>query len=195
MKILLATNNKGKIKEIKEILNEYEIVSLKDINLDIDVLEDGETYYDNAYKKAKEIFKITNIPTIADDSGLCIKSLNNFPGVLTHRWMDGTDNDRNNGLIKKVKGKNRECSFICCLVFYDGKKTISVEESLKGKISDTPRGDNGFGFDPIFELENGKTLAELSNNEKNKISARKKSIESLKEKLGEYNENKNNKRI
>lgn len=186
MKIILASNNKGKLKEIKSILNDYEILTLKDLNIDIDVLEDGKTFYDNAYKKAKEIYNITNIPTISDDSGICINSLGGFPGVYTHRFIDGTDEERNKELIKRVKGKNRKCTFICTIVYYDGKTSIKGYGKLEGKISNKPKGDNGFGFDPIFELNNGKTLGELTEEEKNKISSRNKALEDLKNKLEIY---------
>ena len=184
-KIIIATNNKGKIKEIKEILNDYELYSLSDMNIDIDVIEDQDSFLLNALKKAKEIYDITNIPTIADDSGLCINELNDFPGVLTHRFLgeDATDLDRNNYLIKEAdKTKNRDAYVMCNIVYYDGKDKIVGEGILKGKITKELRGHNGFGFDPIFEV-NGKTLAEISSEEKNKISARRLALNNLKNKL------------
>ena len=184
--MILATNNKGKLKEIREILSEYTIYSLKDKNIDIDVIEDEETFYGNALKKAKEIHELTNEDVIADDSGLCIISLNDFPGVLTHRFLgeNATDEERNLELIKKVNNSNdKRAKVVCVLVYYDGKHTIVSEGVLTGTITSTPRGTNGFGFDPIFEIENGKTLAELSNDEKNKISARYLAAIDLKEKI------------
>lgn len=184
--MILATNNKGKLKEIKDIFNEYEIFSLKEKNIDIDVEEDADSFYGNAYKKATEIFKISNEPTIADDSGLCINSLDDFPGVMTHRFLgdDATDEDRNNALIEKLKDLNdRSAKVVCVLVYYDGINTIVGEDILEGTISKTRRGSNGFGFDEIFELPNGKTLAELSAEEKNKISARYLAAIDLKNKM------------
>lgn len=184
--MILATNNKGKLKEIKDIFNEYEIFSLKEKNINIDVEEDADSFYGNAYKKAKEIFEISNEPTIADDSGLCINSLDGFPGVMTHRFLgdDTTDEDRNNALIEKLKNSNdRSAKVVCVLVYYDGINTIAGEGILQGNISKARRGLNGFGFDEIFELPNGKTLAELSPEEKNKISARYLAAIDLKNKM------------
>ena len=184
--MIFATNNKGKLKEIKEILNGYEIYSLNEKNIDIDVDENGLTFYENALKKAKEIFEITKEPVIADDSGLCIKELNDFPGVMTHRFLgdDASDKDRNMELIKRTdKLTNRNAQVICNLVYYDGEKVLVGEGILEGKISNQPRGENGFGFDSIFELPTGKTLAELTSEEKNKLSARYLAAIDLKEKL------------
>lgn len=184
--MILATNNKGKLKEIREILSEYVIYSLKDKNIDVDVIENEETFYGNALKKAKEIHKLSGEAVIADDSGLCITSLNNFPGVLTHRFLgeNATDEERNIELIKKTNNStDRRAKVVCVLVYYDGENTIVSEGILNGKISTELRGENGFGFDPIFEIENGKTLAELSDDEKNKLSARYLAAIDLKEKI------------
>ncbi len=188
MRMLLATNNINKLKEIRKILVDYEIKSLKDVNLNIDIEEDGKTFYENAYKKAKAIYEVSNIPTIADDSGLCIDILDGFPGVMTHRFLgEGkSDIDRNNALIemmKKYSGEDRNAKFICDLVYYDGINIIEGIGVLNGKISANIRGDNGFGFDSIFELSNGKTLAELTNDEKNIVSARYMAVSDLKKKL------------
>lgn len=184
--MIFATNNKGKLTEIKQILSEYEIYSLKEKNINIDVVEDADSFYGNALKKAKEIYEITKEPVIADDSGICITELNDFPGVQTHRFLgeDKTDEDRNLALIEKAnETKTRKAKVVCNLVYYDGKKTIVGEGILEGKITTSPRGENGFGFDPIFELENGKTLAELTSEEKNNQSARYLATIDLKEKL------------
>lgn len=173
--MILATNNKGKLQEIKEIMQEYEIYSLKDKNIFIDVSEDENTFYGNALKKTKEIYQISGEPVIADDSGLCIKALNDFPGVLTHRFLgdNAGDAERNQDLINRVnKVSDRSAQVVCVLVYYDGQNTLIGEGILNGKIAHEPRGNNGFGFDPIFELENGQTLAEISPEEKNKLSAR-----------------------
>lgn len=190
--MIFASNNLGKLNEIRSILKDYDIKSLKDINLDIDILEDGETFYDNALKKAIEIYNITKEEVIADDSGLCIDCLNNFPGVMTHRFLgdDATDQQRNKYLINEVnKFKDRKASVVCSLVYYDGANIIEGTGKINGYISLNRRGDNGFGFDEIFELDNGMTLAELSSEEKNKISARSIAIKDLKEKLIKYKKN------
>ena len=183
--MILATNNKGKLEEIRKILEDYKINSLKDKNINVDVEEDKDTFLENAKQKAEEIYKIAKEETIADDSGLCINCLNGFPGVMTHRFLgeNATDRMRNEYLINEVnKYKDRSAQVVCVLVYYDGEKKIVGEGILNGFISKECRGTNGFGFDEIFELEDGRTLAELSADEKNEISARKKALENLKEK-------------
>jgi XTP/dITP diphosphohydrolase len=183
--MIFASNNKGKINEIKSIFNEEKIVSLKEANVDIEVEEDADTFYGNAFKKAKEIYDITNIPVIADDSGICIDALNDWPGVLTHRFAGelASDEDRNKIMIDKlIKEENKKAKVICNLVYYDGTNTIVGEGILQGNIV-SPRGTNGFGFDPIFELNTGKTLAELTSEEKNITSARYLAALDLKEKI------------
>lgn len=184
--MILATNNKGKLIEIKKILDEYQICSLREKNIDIDVIEDEDTFLGNAKKKAIEIYNLTHEETIADDSGLCINCLDGFPGVMTHRFLgeDATDKMRNEYLINEVnKHSDRSASVICDIVYYDGNNIITSEGILKGSISKEPRGSNGFGFDEIFELPNGLTLAELSNEEKNNISARFIALNKLKKQL------------
>ena len=187
--MILATNNRGKLKEIKEIFKEYEICSLKEKNIEVDVEENEDTFFGNAFKKAKEIYEITKEPVIADDSGLCITALNGFPGVLTHRFLgdNATDEDRNNDLIHRLNNMNdRSAKVICNLVYYDGERTLVGEGILCGKISKKIRGENGFGFDSIFELDDGRTLAELTSDEKNKISARYLAAIDLLDKLNKY---------
>lgn len=184
--MIAATNNKEKLREIREILTDYKLKSLNEAGVTVDVIEDKDTFYGNALKKAKEIYNITKEAVIADDSGLCINAYQGWPGVLTHRFAgeDATDDIRNNIILDKMKEiKERSASIICNLVYYDGDNTLLAEGILKGKISENRRGSNGFGFDDIFELDNGKTLAELSSKEKNEISARKLAAEDLKSKL------------
>ena len=184
--MILATNNKGKLEEIRKILKNNKIYSLKDKNINIDVEEDKDTFLGNAEKKAMEIYEITKEATIADDSGLCINCLNGFPGVMTHRFLgaEATDRMRNEYLIKKVdKYKDRSAKVICNIVYYDGTNKIIGEGILNGTIATECRGNNGFGFDEIFELPNGKTLAELSKEEKNKVSARALAAQDLKKKI------------
>lgn len=188
--MIFATNNNGKLREIKEILKDYEIYSLKEKNIDIDVIEEEDTFYGNALKKAKEIYEISGEAVIADDSGLCITALNDFPGVLTHRFLGeaATDEDRNYELIRRVNEyADRSAKVVCSLVYYDGKNILVGEGILKGQITNEPRGKNGFGFDPIFELENGKTLAEITSEQKNMISARRLAAIDLANKIKTYN--------
>ena len=191
--MILATNNKGKLEEIRKILTDYKIYSLKDKNINVDVEEDKDSFLGNAMKKAKEIYEISHEETIADDSGLCINCLDGFPGVMTHRFLgdDATDRMRNEYLINEVnKYQDRSAQVVCNLVYYDGEKEIVGEGVLNGFISTECRGNNGFGFDEIFELPNGLTLAELSFEEKNRISARSIAINALKKELIKYKSNK-----
>ena len=185
--IVMASGNSGKIKEAQKILKEYKIIPMKELGIDIDVEEDKETFVGNAIKKAETIAKELNDKMcLADDSGIEIEYLNGFPGVHTKRWLNGTDRERNLAIIEKLQGvpkEKRKIKFITAIALSDGNKTISVEASIDGYVAQTPRGENGFGFDEIFELEDGRTLAELPNEEKNEISARKKALEKLREKL------------
>ena len=185
--IILASNNKGKAKEIKELLNNQEVKTLQEMNIQIEVEEDGNTFEENALKKAREIYKLTKLPCIADDSGICIKELNGFPGVRTARFLgdNASQEERNNYLIEKLKGKpkeKRKVEFITCIAYINqnGEEQI-FNGILEGYVSEEPRGNNGFGFDEIFELEDGRTLAELEAEEKNNISSRKIALEKLKE--------------
>ena len=185
--IVIASGNNGKIKEAQEILNEYKIIPMKELGINIDVEEDKETFVGNAIKKAETIAKETNGKVcLADDSGIEIEYLNGFPGVHTKRWLNGTDRERNLAIIEKLQGvpkEKRNIKFITAMALSDGNRTISVEASIDGYVTETPRGENGFGFDEIFELEDGRTLAELTDSEKNEISARRKALEKLREKL------------
>lgn len=189
--MVFASNNKGKLKEIRYILGDN-IKSLKDLNIDIEVVEDGNTFYENASKKATEIYKVCHEAVIADDSGLCIDALDDFPGVMTARFLgeNASNIERNNYILEKMKNKqDRSCRVICVLVYYDGEHLLASEGVIKGIISKERRGTNGFGFDEIVELEDGKTLAELSSDEKNKISARYLAAVQLKELLNDRKDN------
>lgn len=185
--IIIASGNEGKIREAKEILKDYKIIPMKELGVNIDVEEDKETFEGNAIKKAETIAKFLNGKMcIADDSGIEIEYLDGFPGVYTKRWNEGTDRDRNLAIIEKMKGvskENRKIKFITAIAISNGTNTICVEGKIEGYVAENVRGNNGFGFDEVFELENGKTLAELSNEEKNEISARKKALEEIKNKL------------
>ena len=181
LEIILASNNEGKVKEIQDILKEYKIVSLKEAKIEVKVEEDQETFEKNALKKATEICKLTNKICMADDSGLCIDILNGFPGVKTARFLgeNATNEEKNTYLLEKMKDKeNRKAKVITCiaLAFPDGRNSVH-KGTLEGFISNKRRGDNGFGFDEIFELPDGRTLAQLSHKEKNEISSRKIALE------------------
>ena len=187
-KILIATNNQGKMREIKEILNDYELLTLKDVKCEIEVEEDQGTFEGNAKKKSKEIYEVTKIPCISDDSGLCIDIFDGWPGVNTARFLgeNATPRQRNEAILEKMKnlkGNERKARVICVAKYYENGKWIIGKGEIEGRISKNCRGENGFGFDEIFELENGKTYAELSKEEKNSISHRKKALENLKKQL------------
>jgi len=189
-KIVIASNNKGKIKEIKEILPEYELLSLNEANVDIEVEEDQPTFEKNSQKKAKEIAEHVKLNCLSDDSGICIDILQGWPGVYTARFLgeDASQDERNSHILEKMKdyqGEDRAARVVCCISYYDykAKKVTSCEGVIKGRIALEKRGENGFGFDEIFELPNGKTLAELSQEEKNNVSARKLALNMMKAEL------------
>ena len=183
LEIVVASNNSGKIREVREILKEYKIISLSDLGINIEVEENGETFEENATKKAEEISKkLGGKLCLADDSGIEIEYLQGFPGVQTKRWYKGTEKERNAEILKKLENvpkEQRKVKFVAAVSLSDGEKTICKKASIDGYIAKSPRGENGFGFDEIFELANGRTLAELSFEEKNQISSRKKAIEKI----------------
>lgn len=192
MKILVASNNQGKVKEIQEILNEYEIISLKEINCEIDVVEDGKTFEENAIKKAQTIYNETKIPCIADDSGIEIEEYQGWPGVLTARFLgeDKQTNEyarqRNEYILEKMKNQpkeRRKVKHVTCIAYCDENGIKVVRGEQDGYIAEGFRGNNGFGFDEIFELLDGRTMAEILKEEKNKISSRKKALEKIKEQI------------
>lgn len=183
MDIVIASNNKNKIREIKEILSDLDInfKSLNDINFNQEIEENGTTFEANAYIKAKTIYDYCHLPVIADDSGLCCEALNGEPGVYSHRYAgDMCDDTKNNlKLIENIKDKeNKNAKFVCAICFINQRGIESiVTGTCEGKIILTPRGNNGFGYDPYFYLESkNKTMAELENSEKNSISHRKKAL-------------------
>lgn len=186
-KIVVASNNKGKIKEIKEIFKEFDVISLKEVeeklNKKIELIEDKETFKENAIEKVKCLVNQIDedVLCLADDSGLSIDALDGFPGVYTARWMDADDHTKNLELIKKLDGiSNRNAKYTTAIAIADKKMINVIESHLEGEITKEPRGNNGFGFDEILQIENGKTLAELSMEEKNEISSRKKALEEIK---------------
>jgi XTP/dITP diphosphohydrolase len=192
MKILLATTNKKKIKEIKEILADpnLAIVTPDEINLSIDVIEDGSTFEENSTKKALAWAKASHITALADDSGLCVDALNGKPGVLSARFAgpNSTDQDNYTLLLKKLKDeKNRNAHFVCVMALAspDGK-VITAKGEYHGVILEKPIGSNGFGYDPVFlDPSSNKTFAQLTPEEKNTRSHRKRALINLKEKLKE----------
>lgn len=197
MKILLATNNAHKVKEIKEIFanTDYDIICPRDIDLRIDVVEDGETFAENSYKKAYAFCSATGLVCIADDSGLQVRCLDNAPGVYSARYGgEGLDDaGRTDLLLKNMEGKmDRYAEFVCAIsmVFPDGR-SISAQGKCKGKIALAPSTRVGFGYDPVFIPEGyDKTFAELGADIKNSISHRGNALKQLRQKLAEAEGNK-----
>ena len=179
--IILASNNKDKVKEVKEILKGYDIISMKEAGIDVDIEENGTTFEENALIKARAIMKLTGQITMADDSGLEIDYLNKAPGVYSARFMghDTSYDIKNKALIQKlegVKGSDRSGRFVCAIAvcFPDGSEIVK-RGTMEGLIAEEIKGDNGFGYDPIVYLpEYGRTSGELAPEEKNKISHRGK---------------------
>ncbi len=188
--IILATHNDGKLKEFNEILNPLNIkcLGLKELDYYDDIIEDGNTFEENALIKARIIYERFNKPVLADDSGLCIKQLNNEPGIYSARYMNlETFKLKMEYILDKMNNVDREAFFNCTLVLKTSEEFV-FEGIMEGSISNGILGDNGFGYDPIF-IPNGydKTLAQLSNEVKNKISHRKNAIDKLLEYLNENN--------
>ena len=191
-RIIFATNNQGKLKEIKEILADldYEIVSMKEAGIDVEIIEDGKTFEENAIIKATTVMKECGEIVLADDSGLEIDYLNKEPGVLSARYMGENTSYRikNQIILDRLHGVPaivRTARFVCVIAvaFPDGRVETS-RATIEGRIADEPAGENGFGYDPIFYLpERGKTTAELSAEEKNEISHRGKALRQIKEYL------------
>lgn len=201
--ILVASNNKGKIKEIKDIFNDFNIITLQEmetkLNKKLEVNEEANTFKENALQKVTELVNQLNenIIVMGDDSGLSIDALDGFPGIHTNRWMDADDHTKNLALIEKMKGvpdQLRSCKYTTAIAIADKNMTNVVEYSLYGYIAKTPVGANGFGFDEIFALDNGKTLAELTSEEKYEISPRKKALEEMRKNIDRMMENRRYKR-
>lgn len=184
--IVLATTNKNKVIEFNQFLKDFpvEIKCLDDFGPLPAVVEDGATFDDNAYKKAHHYAKVLGLPTIADDSGLMVEALGGAPGVFSARYAgeQASDGDNCRKLLEALHGtNNRRASFVCVLsIAVPSGPTLTYEASCDGVILDEPRGDGGFGYDPLFFFEPlGKTFAELSVEEKNKVSHRGKVLAEL----------------
>ena len=192
MDILIATNNKNKVKEYIEIFKDFDIncLSISDLNIDCDPQETGKTFHENSMIKAKEIAKFTDLPIISDDSGLVIDSLPDILGVYSHRFMPNNSyNEKCKEVIKLLENKPRNAHFVCVITLLNfNGETIQFEGISYGNISEEIKGENGFGYDPIFiPLGYDKTFSELDNELKNKLSHRglasKKLIDFLNENL------------
>ena len=193
--IIFATGNKDKMREIREIMADCDvhIVSMKEAGIRVDIVEDGTTFEENAKIKARVVAAHTDAIVLADDSGLEIDALNKEPGVYSARYMgeDTSYHIKNASLIERLNGvpdEKRTARFVCAVAaaFPDGS-VKTVRGTMEGRIGYEEKGENGFGYDPIFYLpEYGCTSAELSGEEKNKISHRGKALRSMKKLLHEY---------
>ena len=195
MKIIAATKNKNKLREFGEILKGFEIISQEEAGVDIDVEETGTTFEENSLLKAKAIFEATGITAIADDSGLCVDALGGEPGVYSARYggVGYDDKGRVQLLLKNMKDipdEKRTARFVCAITMVGKDGIITARGECEGKIDYSPKGENGFGYDPVFFVEKyGKTMSEISPEEKNSISHRGKALKIFAEKLNkkEYN--------
>ncbi|MDY4849311.1 MAG: RdgB/HAM1 family non-canonical purine NTP pyrophosphatase [Bacilli bacterium] len=186
MKILLATSNKHKLKEVRDILSKYdiEILGMDDLSIpSIDVIEDGKNYYENALIKASSLIPYTSLPIMADDTGLEILSLDNKPGLYTARFMEqfSSREETFKEIFSLLENKNRESRFICDIVLVNLKEEpLEFVGICEGKIATQISGDDGFGYDPIFIVkEKQKTFAEMTEKEKNAVSHRGKALTKL----------------
>ena len=192
MRLILATSNKGKLKEVKEILPEYDIVTMGEMGINEDIEENGTTFEENAYIKAKFIADRLNAVTIADDSGLEVDYLDGAPGIYSARFAGegATDKDRNQkllSLLKDVPFEKRTARYVCAIaiVFPNGEKHI-FKQTCEGYILDEEVGNGGFGYDPLFYFPEFKTtLANVPLDVKNTVSHRSKALEELKKFLAE----------
>ena len=190
MKLIIASNNAHKLTEMKAILAPFfdDVQSMREAGIEHETVEDGETFMENAVKKARELAEISGCCAIADDSGLCVDALGGAPGVYSARYsgVHGDDKANNAKLLRELEGvENRGAHYACAiaLAWPDGR-LLTAEDYLYGEIAHDERGSNGFGYDPLFLIpELGLRTAEISPEEKNRISHRGKALRQLVEKL------------
>ena len=193
-RIIFATGNEHKLQEIRQILSHsgLEIVSMKEAGLDLDIVENGKTFEENALIKARTVCEASGETAMADDSGLEVDYLNKEPGIYSARYLgeDTPHEKKNADIIRRLEGvpdEKRTARFVCAVacVFPDGR-SLTVRETMEGRIAHESRGTNGFGYDPIFYMEeNGCTNGELSPERKNEISHRGKALRAMKKLLAE----------
>ena len=192
-KIILATSNTHKLKELRVILDGYHIISLKEINFTDEIIEDGKSFEENALIKARYIHQLTNQTVIADDSGLCVDYIKGAPGIYSARYAgQPTDDQANNEkLLKVLEGvptEKRTAYFVsaAAIIFDNGEEFVCRGE-VSGKIGFEPKGGNGFGYDPLFICdETGIRYAEMDAEDKNSISHRKRAFAKLKRIIDDY---------
>ncbi len=190
MEILLATHNDHKAEEVRKIMpSQFQLATLNDIQYFTPIIEDGDSFRENAWIKSRTAFEVSELPTFSDDSGLCVQALDGAPGIHSARYSEtGKSEDNIKKLLEALKGKaNRNAYFICVICFYDGTLTQFFEGRLNGVILEEERGKEGFGYDPIF-IPDGydQTLAEMPSDLKNKISHRTIALGKLVDFLKKY---------
>lgn len=181
MKLVLASNNANKLREIRELLAPlgFEVISQRDAGVDIEPDENGSNFCENALIKAKAVYDICKMPVISDDSGLCVDFLNGGPGIHSARYAP--ENELCDKLLREMKkAENRSAHFSCviCYIDKDGNHRF-FEGRCDGEIGYEKLGSNGFGYDPVFVYSNGVTLAQMESDEKNKISHRADALKKL----------------
>lgn len=189
MKIIASTKNKNKLREFAQILPDFEIISMEDAGIDIDIEENGDTFEENSFIKANTIYRMTGFPTIADDSGLEVEALDGQPGIYSARY--GTPDLNDEGRVRllldnmrDVPPEKRGARFVCVITLVNGEKTVTARGECYGSIAFAPVGENGFGYDPVFYVkEYDKTTAQMSADEKNAISHRGKALRLFAEKI------------
>ncbi len=194
-KIILASSNAGKVREINKLLSDHGVVVVPQTEYDVtDAIEDGLSFVENAIIKARHAAKHTGLPAIADDSGIEVDALNHAPGIYSARYSGEGDEKNNEKMLRELEGvaeEKRSARYQCVMVYMrdaEDPTPIITQGSFEGRILTEERGDGGFGYDPIFWLDDKQcSAAELSLEEKNKISHRAKALNALVEKLKEAN--------
>ena len=197
MRLIIASNNKNKVREIREILGCRfdEVLSMREAGIELDVVEDADSFLGNAEKKALETAALLpGDAVLADDSGLCVDALGGAPGVFSARYAgEGHDTDANNALLmenmKEVPDEQRTCRFSCCVALArKGRPVLVAEGKAEGLLLRAPAGANGFGYDPYFFYPPlGKSFAELTSEEKNSVSHRRAALDALRKALDAEN--------
>ncbi len=188
-RLIIASNNEGKLREFRKLLEPFgfDVISMRQAGFTDEIIEDGDTFEENAHIKARAVFEATGLPTIADDSGLEIDFLNGAPGIYSARYAgeNATDKERCEKVLEEmhdVARPLRDARFVCSIYFIlNEEDEYSVNGTVEGYIGDEMVGNNGFGYDPIFMLDDDESMATIGEDEKNRISHRAKAFEKLAE--------------
>ena len=179
--VWIATSNKHKVEEFQKMLKNVDVKCLSDLNQDVEIVETGTTFEENAIIKAMSLYNVIHQPVLSDDSGIEVVAMDKMPGVYSARWMgeDTSYDIKNQAIIDAVKDKEKTARYVCVIAFVDEKgNPHTYRGTVEGEINDIPLGSNGFGYDPIFYYPPYKTtLANVSDDMKNAISHRGKALE------------------